>query len=176
MARDGRQVTVLSHRQLVPTSDGRPVVLESSADITELKWLERSQAEARASELAIREVNQHLDTFFRTASHDLRQPLAVAKGQAEMAVRRCERLAATLQARGGMQAELATQVAATMWQTSQSIDRASRLAIELFDVARARTGTLEVQLAPLDLSALVRCLRMSAQARAHTSHLPLSRN
>lgn len=155
VTRAGKRVTVLSHHQLVRTSDGRQLVLESSADITEAKWLERQHAEARASELAVREVNQHLDEFFRIAAHDLRHPITVAKGQAEMSLRRFERLAARLQAKGGKQAEQATEVLGTLRQTSQSIDRVSRLAQQLFDIARARSGTLELQLARLDVAALV---------------------
>jgi PAS domain S-box-containing protein len=125
-------------------------------DMRDRKRLEREREAARANELAVREVNRHLDEFFTTAAHDLRSPAAVAKGQAEIAIRHFERLAQRLNAQGGVQKEEATNILATLEKTSQSIDRLSRLTTELFDVARARTGTLELHLAAVDLVALVR--------------------
>ncbi len=92
-----------------------------------------------------------------------------------MATRRFERLAERLQARGGRQAQQATDVLMTLRQTSRSIDRLSRLSAELFDVARARTGTLELHLTRLDLAILVREL-VTAQRVATTTrtiHLDL---
>jgi PAS domain S-box-containing protein len=157
--RDGQQVTVLSHHQLVHRPGGGTEVLESSVDITERKWLEHERAVAQANELAVREVNRHLDEFFRTAAHDLRQPVTIAKAHADLTLRRLERLAAKLQASGGpheAQTEQALRVLATLRQTNASIDRIARLSAELFDLARARTGTLELHVVPLDLEAFVR--------------------
>jgi PAS domain S-box-containing protein len=124
-------------------------------DQTERNRLEREREAAQASELAVREINRHLDEFFRTAAHDLRQPITAAKGHADLAARRLERMAANAQARGGKQAEQIARVLAPVRQTSQGLDRLARLSSELFDIARARTGTLDLRLAPLDVAALV---------------------
>src|SRR5258708_9963287 len=60
-------------------TDGRVVELQGiGRDVTERNQLEREREEARANELASREVNRHMDEFLATAAHDLRQPVTSA--------------------------------------------------------------------------------------------------
>ncbi|HEV2235529.1 MAG TPA: PAS domain S-box protein [Ktedonobacterales bacterium] len=136
-----------------------------AVDVSERKWLEREREEARASELAVREVNQHLDEFFRVAAHDLRNPVAVAKGYVELALRQLEYQAASARVRDGQQAEAMSPILDSVRHINHSVDYLRRLTAQMFDLARARTGTLELRLASLDLAALVRD-HVSAQRAA----------
>jgi PAS domain S-box-containing protein len=151
---DGTHVSALLGAALLSREPLEWVVY--ALDISERKWLEHEREQAQASELAVREVNQHLDEFFRTAAHDLRQPVTVAKGHADMALHRFRRLAEAVEVRGGKEAQQADRVLESLRLTSESLERLSRLTVELFDIARARTGTLELHLARVDLAALVR--------------------
>ena len=150
-------------------------------DLTERKWLEREWEEARARELAVREVNRQLDEFFATAAHDIRGPVAAAKGQAQLALHRFEHLLASVGLATGTAAaspeagvgeqragDLAGQweaVHESLVESNQSADRLVRLVVRLFDIARARTGTLELQLDRCDLAMLVRA-HVAAQRAA----------
>jgi PAS domain S-box-containing protein len=157
--------------------ESRLYVCESARDITEYRRLERARAEAEAREGAIREINQHLDEFFSIAAHDIRNPVTVVNANAQLARRRFEKLLAaaarSAPATGGSSAEAAIPARAGMDRSrtlteqleavreslevvQQSTDHLARLTTQLFDVARARTGTLELDLAPCDLVALVR--------------------
>ena len=165
------------------TRDGpsgvRVYVCETDRDITGRKALERAWAEAEARELAVREINRLLDEFFITAAHDIRNPVSVVKVSAQLARRRFEKVlavtASPARTRGPIAAstaaeaappphgngdrarELATRVEAvreSLEAVDASTDRLTRLTDHLFDVARARTGTLELELAPCDLVAL----------------------
>jgi len=226
--RDGSQVPALVGAALLEREP--PQVVAYVVDLTERKWLEREREEARASELAVREVTQHMDEFLATASHDLRNPVAVLQGNAQLALRRFERLkaslvaspAASLAAQGstmtmppeqaeqtdsgwsavGDQAGLAGEpvvesarerrrrmsrmsrmshtelegqppvggqaersmkaLGATLVQTERSADTLKRMVTLLFDLSRARTGQLELDLALCDLADLV---RMHVQAQ-----------
>jgi PAS domain S-box-containing protein len=153
------------------------LVCETARDITERKRLQRAREEAEARELATREVNQHLDEFFTVAAHDIRNPVGVVKGNIQLAQRRFAKLQAlatgTVARSGGSTApgtasaggnrdasdELAARFEAvhvSLVAAEASTDRLIRLTGQLFDVARARTGTLELELAPGDLVSLVR--------------------
>jgi signal transduction histidine kinase len=124
-------------------------------DQTEEKRLAREREEARAHELALEDITRHMDEFLAIASHDLRTPLTVVKSRIQIALRRFLRLW-----------EGATQIAAppdseleglyaSLLAANQSTDRLTRLVALLFDVARARSGTLELEPTPCDLVALV---------------------
>lgn len=156
VTRDGRLVTVLSRHQVLFAPGGGRVVLESSYDITERKRLEREQEESQARELAVREVNRHLDQFFITAAHDIRTPVSTTSGGVQMALLRFMRLQAALAAGSSDVERLLTATHESLVAADESADRLTRIVARLFDVARARTGTLDLRLAPCDLTTLVR--------------------
>jgi PAS domain S-box-containing protein len=149
----------------------------SAIDITEHEQLEREREAARANELALREVTQHMEAFLATAAHDLRNPVQVADGYVQLALMRLEQLqaerveqavsvppAARAQtgaeapagARRSRQADPMQALDESLRAAAHGIQRLSRMVTRLFDVARARSGTLELQLVPCDLAALVR--------------------
>jgi PAS domain S-box-containing protein len=155
---DGREVEIISSLAPLRDQDGQVVgAVTILHDQTEQKRLGREREEARAHELALEDIARHMDEFLATASHDLRTPLTVVKSRVQVALRRLTRLREstatppdTLRPETDLEALYANLLAA-----NQSADRLTRLVALLFDVSRARSGTLELELAPCDLTALV---------------------
>jgi PAS domain S-box-containing protein len=124
-------------------------------DITERSRLEQEREEARARELALQETARRMDEFLGTAAHDLRNPVTIVKSHLQLASRRFQRMAAasaTTVSRDSVRRALRDPLE----QANLGVDRLVRLVALLFDVARAQSGTLELQLAPCDLTAFVR--------------------
>jgi PAS domain S-box-containing protein len=156
---DGREVEVISSAAPIRDGNGQLVgAVTILHDQTEQKRLAREREEARAHELALEDIARHMDEFLATASHDLRTPLTVVKSQVQLALRRFMRLRESATARTTealLEADLET-LHTSLVEANQSADRLTRLVAVLFDVARARSGTLELELAPFDLADLVR--------------------
>ncbi len=130
-------------------------------DLTERKRLERERAEARASEMALLEVNRHMDQFLATAAHDLRTPVSVALMGVDLAQVRIKRIATAVAPapdcdRSAGRCDDVSSAINALEHASQAIERLSRLISRLFDVALARTGKLELRPLPCDLVTLVR--------------------
>ncbi|HEY2592683.1 MAG TPA: PAS domain S-box protein, partial [Chloroflexota bacterium] len=129
-------------------------------DISARKQAEREREEARASELAAQEIARQLDEFFATAAHDIRNPLTALIGNVDLARLRAERLVATLAAPcereeqpGGTPA---ARLKTVLDNVADATEHMRRLVTMLFDVSRARAGTLALTLAPCDLGTLMR--------------------
>jgi signal transduction histidine kinase len=181
---DGREVELTVSAAPLRNSGGRLVgAVSIYRDRTERKRLEREREEARASELALREVTRHMEEFLATAAHDLRSPITGVVMGADLAQRRLQRLAEAVAPSpksdrpAGLQDDVRAALSA-LEHASQAAQRLSRLIVRLFDVAEARTGKLEVRLAPCDLATLVReevaAQRLSVPDR--TIHLDLPAN
>ncbi len=122
---------------------------------------------ARVNELAAREISQRLDEFLSVASHDIRAPVAAITGNTQQALHDFDRLLeqgslSTLDADlGAIRESLAEAVVGS--------DRLARLVEVLFDIVRARTGNLELQVRECDLGSLLRTFvaaqRMAAPGR-----------
>jgi signal transduction histidine kinase len=154
---DGREVEVISSLAPLRDQDGQVVGgVTIMHDQTEQKRLGREREEARAHELALEDIARHMDEFLATASHDLRTPLTVVKSRLQIALRRLMRLrdstATTPDALPDGDLEALHECVRA---ANQSADRLTHLVALLFDVSRARSGTLELQLAPCDLTNLV---------------------
>jgi PAS domain S-box-containing protein len=172
------------YRWIVDTGVPRPApdgsllgYIGSAIDITDNKRLEIERAEARASELAQREVTRHMEEFLAIAAHDLRSPVTTVMLSVDMAQRRVQRLAAAItsllpSATGNRPATLGGVVLAalaTLERANAAVQRLARLIARLFDVAQARTGTLEIQRTACDLAAVVRA-EVAAQRLAAPDH------
>ncbi|HEV2461656.1 MAG TPA: PAS domain S-box protein [Ktedonobacterales bacterium] len=129
-------------------------------DLTERKWLEREREEARASELALREVNERLDTFATMAAHDLRSPVGVSRMALERAQQVLTQASAEVlpESENGSDKRIRAfvRVAQALGATEESLDRLWRLVQQLLDVSRVKKGTLVLQRQPVQLAALVR--------------------
>jgi signal transduction histidine kinase len=137
----------------------------NAQDITELRRLEREVAESA----------KQLDQFFAMASHDIRSPVTALTGQVQIAHLHAQRLAATLQTYDGQTADRTAPLLGALDRADESGERLQRLVPLLFDVARARSGTLTLKLAPCELAALVheQVTAQQAAVPGRTIHLDL---
>src|SRR5260370_14129165 len=156
---DGRRVPALVGMALLERAPVRCVSLV--VDLREGKRVERERAEARASEMALLEVNRHMDQFLATAAHDLRTPVSVALMGVDLAQVRIKRIATAVAPapdcdRSAGRCDDVSSAINALEHASQAIERLSRLISRLFDVALARTGKLQLRPLPSDLVTLVR--------------------
>jgi PAS domain S-box-containing protein len=121
--------------------------------VIERERLLREQAEARATELALRDANHRMDEFLSIASHELRTPLTTIKANIQLAHRRLSSIS-------GLPPD---EVVARVTPLTPLLARAerqagllNRLAGDLVDVSRIRSGNLELRLDRCDLAAIVR--------------------
>src|SRR5260370_3224375 len=92
---DGREIEINASSAPLRDREGHLVgAVCVIHDQTERKRLEREREEARANELATREVNRRMEQFLATAAHDTRTPLTATLGYVEPAQRQVQRLAA----------------------------------------------------------------------------------
>ena len=129
-------------------------------DMSEHNRLVREREQAQARELAAQDVARQLDQFFVVASHDIRGPATAVGGFVQLARAQAEALANVLATPGEPEAAHVRLRVMTLLRALATADesgqRLMRLVTVLFDVARARSGTLTVELALCDLVPLVR--------------------
>jgi PAS domain S-box-containing protein len=116
-------------------------------------WQDR--AEARASELALREANRRMDEFLGIASHEIKNPLASVKANVQLLARRLSRR----RTEGLRIADLDRVIQTARAQIDRidgQVDRLNRLVDDLLDVSRVQNGKLELRPAPNDLAVIVR--------------------
>jgi PAS domain S-box-containing protein len=155
---DGRELDVISSAAPLRDEHGHLIgAVTILHDRTEQKQLAREREEAHAHELALEDTTRHMDEFLATASHDLRTPLTVVKSQMQLALRRFQRLLERTASSPEIlpNAELEA-VSTSLLEASHGTDRLTRLVAMLFDVAQARSGTLQLKRVPCDLAELVR--------------------
>ena len=107
---------------------------------------------------ALREAEYLKDEFIGVAAHELRNPLAVLKGFAEMLV---------FQTARGKGPELAAWQREALEEIDHATSRLDKLTEDLLDVTRLQAGRLVLSTNPTDLVALTR--RMVSQRQVTTS-------
>jgi signal transduction histidine kinase len=127
-------------------------VTRLGALVLERERLLCERAEARASELALRETQAQMDTFLGMAGHELKTPLTSMKLALQLAERRIQQRGRCEPTAPNEGAPFLEQVALAKHQAA----RLERLINDLLDVSRVRAGKLELQRAPTDLAAIVR--------------------
>jgi signal transduction histidine kinase len=121
----------------------------------------------------LRALDRLKSRFLSMASHELKTPLAVVSGYAQIARRRAERrLGLGQPSPEDWEREQRTLVDALRQVTDQT-GRLGRLVDELLDVSRIESGRLEFRLAPLDLWRLAAELvpRMQTMTERHVLRL-----
>lgn len=154
--KDGSQFPAYVTDSLVYDTQGRPLgIVGVSVDITERKRLLEAERAARSeAEDALRV----RDEFLAIASHELRNPVAVAKGSAQLLLRSLRRGKHDPER---MERQLGVIVDAT--------DRLAMLVDDLLDVSRLQSGQLPMRRRRTELATLVReeVERAAATAREH---------
>jgi PAS domain S-box-containing protein len=121
--------------------------------VIERERLLREQADARATELALRDTNHRMDEFLSIASHELRTPLTTIKANIQLAHRRLSTIsdlpADEVVAR-------VSPLTPLMARAERQAGLLNRLVGDLLDVSRIRSGKLELHLERCDLVAIVR--------------------
>jgi signal transduction histidine kinase/GAF domain-containing protein len=114
---------------------------------------------------ALKDAEHMKDEFIGIAAHELRTPLAVIKGFAQMLI---------LQTSRGKGPELADWQTEAIADIDQASSRLVELTEDLLDVTRLQAGRLELQLEPTDLVALVK--RIVARFQITTENHSISIN
>jgi signal transduction histidine kinase len=122
---------------------------QAEAELRESEARYRAELEALlARERSAREAAQHAiqerETFIAVASHDLRAPLTVLAGQAQLLERR------------GAQDGLSERGLRSVQTIGQQAARLNRMINNLLDLSRIQAGRLEIDRELIDLAALVR--------------------
>jgi len=132
-------------------------IARMAALVIERQRLLQEQAQARAGELALREINQRMNEFLSIASHELRTPLAVVKGNVQLAQRRLQRFvgqAATPTEQ--MSRQVIENFQKLLEEANSQTKLLDRLVSDLLDSSRSHTGQLTLRASPCDLAAIVR--------------------
>lgn len=142
-------------------------VAQLAALVVERDRLLREREEARSRELALAEANRRMDEFLGIASHELKTPLTTIKVNAQIVERRVRRLLDDA-ARGAVP-DLPSQLVPVhdlMLRAQGAADRQDRLVSDLLDVSRIQAKRLELDIALVDLAAVVRAA-VEEQRLAH---------
>jgi signal transduction histidine kinase len=132
------------------------VVADLSALVIERERLQREQAAAQASVLALNETNRMMDEFIGIAGHELRTPLTTVKASVQLANRQLARLLSQQDALSPtIEKQLAT-VKGHLDRTERQVGMQNRLIRDLLDVSRIHADRLELHPELCDLVSLVR--------------------
>lgn len=118
-------------------------VAQLLALVFERERLLDDRAEARATELALRAANQHMEEFLGMVSHELKTPLTSIKGNTQLAIRQLKNSMQTFE-----------RIMGLYEAAEQQSRRLNRLVDDLLDVSRAQAGHLELIPGPCDLRTL----------------------
>lgn len=160
--REGEKI--LHHQETIRRPNGSHLPVQVNAvplDSPQWRNLSREEAESTSQHIpqeplalvvhqdvsAIKEAEYLKDEFIGVAAHELRNPLAVLKGFAEMLV---------YQTRRGKGPHLADWQREAVEEIDEATSRLDKLTEDLLDVTRLQAGRLALSRAPTDLVALVR--------------------
>lgn len=163
-------VSVRHHQEIIRHADGTtlpmlvnavaldPRVLGENHD-TNLEDWEPAAIVVHLDVTSLKEAEHVKDEFIGIAAHELRTPMAVIKGFAQMLI---------MQTRRGKGPELADWQIEAIADIDSATSRLVELTEDLLDVTRLQAGRLELQLEPTDLVALLK--RIAARFQITTEN------
>jgi len=172
--------SVRHHQEIIVHRDGTtlPVLVNAVAlDPHVLGWSSQDDANNNQGQpepvaivvhqdvTALKEAERLKDEFIGIAAHELRSPLAVVRGFAQMLI---------MQTKRGKGPELAEWQMEAIQDIDQATNRLVELTEDLLDVTRLQAGRLELHSEPTDLVALVQ--RTVARFRVTTEQHRISVN
>lgn len=116
--------------------------------------LQREHAEARASELALREANRRMEDFLSIVCHELKTPLTIMRGSLQLAERKVKRLVAT-EAVSSDEMRRFAPIQALLERAKIQVSTQDRLVNDLLDASRIQAQTLQLLMAPCNLLSIV---------------------
>ena len=151
ICRDGRSLPVFLNAVQKRDLSGAAVLIRTTiVDASERRSYERELLAARQSAEAALQVRDH---FVSLAAHELKTPLTALLGNIELLQRRAVR-----------DQSLTPRDQRTLQLIADQTNRLNAMIHSLLDVSRIQHGQLAVELAPLDLCALIRRIVAENQA------------
>ncbi|MEP1079643.1 ATP-binding protein [Leptolyngbya sp. PL-A3] len=160
--RIGHKVMVLNGRKIIQDGDAQQILL-SIEDISDRKQFEAERSQLLAQEQSARQqaeaANRAKDEFLSNLSHELRNPLSVILGWAQLL--RTPELDETRARRASDMIEQSAKVQVQLIE-------------DLLDISRITRGNLKLNTSPLDLVAVVRRSIESVQLATEAKGIQLS--
>jgi signal transduction histidine kinase len=119
---------------------------------------EKVQARAETELRVLQETNRQMDEFISIAGHEFRTPLTTLKASLQFALRRLRQFQPGNGSNGATRdngSDGAAELFPLIDRAAQSTQRLERLANDLLDVSRIKTGKLVMRPVPLDLALLL---------------------
>ena len=169
-------IPVRHHQEIIRHADGTtlpvlvnavaldPRVLAENPDTT-LEDLEPAAIVVHLDVTSLKEAEQVKDEFIGIAAHELRSPMAVIRGFAQMLI---------IQTNRGKGPELADWQIEAIADIDSATSRLVELTEDLLDVTRLQAGRLELQLEPTDLVALVNRILARFQVTAENHSITVN--
>jgi PAS domain S-box-containing protein len=133
-------------------------IAKLAALVVERDRLLQERAEARASELALREAKRRMDEFLGIASHELRTPLTTIKANVQFAGRQLKKIAVPGTAAAEDMSSRLNEAQDLLGKAERQVDVLNRLVGDLVDISRIEADKLALRLRPqpCNLVAIVR--------------------
>lgn len=168
-------VPVRHHQEIIRHADGTTLPVLVNAVALDARVLGNHESQGQDVEpaaivvhldvTALKEAERVKDEFIGIAAHELRTPLAVIKGFAQMLI---------MQTKRGKGPELADWQTEAIADIDSATSRLVELTEDLLDVTRLQAGRLELQLTPTDLVALVKRIVARFQVTAGNHHITVN--
>ena len=148
-------------------------VCQLGALVLERERMLRERAEAQAKMLALQETNERMDQFLSIISHELRTPVTSIKTGVQLLLRRIAGPTATDETKPDQLRKLLQDQERGLQRTDVQVRRLTHLLDDLIDLARIRTGKLEILTEMCNLGTLVREVVEEEQITHHDRTISL---
>lgn len=134
----------ITTRKLAETEHAQLLVREQAA-----------RAESHTNEVALQEANQRMDAFISIASHELKSPLTVVRGNIQLAERHLQLAYDPVLS---AQKNTFDTVSKLLHLADLQVSRINRLVSDLLDLSRIHAGKMKVSLKTWNLVSIVRAM------------------